>query len=78
MACRAELTTACIQDGRVVKRSFVMDQSFITGYRTTSLRPNELLVSVLLPYTKEVSYKHNYYSTTQSAQSNDSLSSFKQ
>ena len=59
MACRAELTTASIKDGRVTQRSFKMDKSFITGYRKTSLGPNEVLVSILIPYTKEASIMHN-------------------
>ncbi len=33
-----------------------MDESFIKGYRETSLEPNEVIVSVTLPYTAKVSH----------------------
>lgn len=35
-----------------------MDSGFFQGYKRTCLKPNELLVSVLIPFTQEVS-SHN-------------------
>ena len=31
-----------------------MDDSFFTGYRKTILRPQEILLSILIPYSKKV------------------------
>ena len=31
-----------------------LDDTFFTGYRQTALRPEEVLVSVLIPYTAQV------------------------
>lgn len=41
----------CLSDGsRVVQ----MDDSFFTGYRKTALLPQEILVSIEIPYSKKV------------------------
>lgn len=37
-------------DGR---RSVKMDSNFFTGYRQTCIQPNEILVSILIPFTGE-------------------------
>ena len=33
-----------------------MDSDFFTGYRTTTMKPNEILKSVIIPLTKKVIY----------------------
>jgi xanthine dehydrogenase/oxidase len=42
-------------------RTVAMDHSFYTGYRKNILAPDEVLVALILPYTKEdehfVAYK---------------------
>ena len=37
-----------------------MDPDFYTGYRQTCLKPNEVLVSVLIPFTKQHQYVAAY------------------
>ena len=37
------------------QRTIVMDSSFFVHYKQTSLLPNEVLVSFLIPFTREVS-----------------------
>lgn len=41
------------------QRTITVDPTFFPGYRKTSLLPNEVLVSVLFPFTKKV---HNIVS----------------
>ena len=36
------------------ERVLKMDDSFFTGYRSTILKPNEILRSVIVPFTKKV------------------------
>ena len=36
-------------------RTLDMDSGFFVGYKQTALRPNEVLVSVFIPFTKKVS-----------------------
>jgi xanthine dehydrogenase/oxidase len=36
-------------------RYVTMDHTFFTGYRRTVVKPDEVLVSITIPYTKEVS-----------------------
>ena len=38
-------------------RAVVMDDSFFTGYRKNILNSEEILVSILVPYTHEVNWK---------------------
>ena len=33
-----------------------MDNDFFTGYKTTTMKPNEILKSVIIPLTKKVIY----------------------
>ena len=53
-----QLFVLCGIDGR---RSVEMDSNFFTGYRQTNVQPNEVLVSILIPFTAEnehvVAYK---------------------
>ena len=37
------------------QRTVTMDEKFFTGYRRTIVAPDEVLVSILIPYTKKVS-----------------------
>ena len=32
----------------------VMNQDFFQGYRKTAVKPDEIMVSILMPYTKQV------------------------
>jgi hypothetical protein len=41
-------------------RYVTMDHSFFTGYRRTVVKPDEVLVSITIPYTKEVSQKSQF------------------
>lgn len=36
------------------KRVLQMDERFFTGYRKTVLKPEEILLSIEIPYTKKV------------------------
>lgn len=46
-----------MSDGaRVVK----MDEGFFTGYRKTIVKPQEVLLSIEIPYSKKVN-DHDYY-----------------
>ena len=36
------------------QRTIIMGPSFFRGYRKTCLKPNEILVSILIPFTEEV------------------------
>ena len=35
-------------------RSLAINAAFFTGYKQTALKPNEVLVSIMLPFTMEV------------------------
>lgn len=37
-----------------------MDESFFTGYRKTIVKPQEVLLSIEIPYSKQVN-DHDYY-----------------
>ncbi len=39
-----------------VTRVIVMDPSFFTGYKKTAIKPGEILLSILIPFTKEVGH----------------------
>lgn len=38
------------------KRVLQLDDKFFTGYRKTALRPEEILLSIEIPYTKKVCF----------------------
>ena len=38
------------------ERAIRMDSDFFTGYKTTTMKPNEILKSVIIPLTKKVFY----------------------
>ena len=44
--------TILIDDSRTI----VMDANFFTGYRKTAVRSDEILVSILIPFTREVGH----------------------
>lgn len=46
------LICPCSTEG---KRTVMMDEKFFTGYRKTIVKPEEVLLSVEIPYSKEVS-----------------------
>ncbi|XP_063595741.1 xanthine dehydrogenase/oxidase-like [Penaeus indicus] len=52
-AAGARLTVRSAEFG---EREIVMDQSFFTGYRRNSIRPEEVLVTVLIPYSRKNEY----------------------
>ena len=49
MASNCTLTLASKDKTRTVK----LDQNFYTGYRKSILEPNEILVNITIPFTKE-------------------------
>uniref|UniRef100_K7FMW0 Xanthine dehydrogenase/oxidase n=1 Tax=Pelodiscus sinensis TaxID=13735 RepID=K7FMW0_PELSI len=52
MACGSKLTLASIEGRRTIK----MDKNFFTGYRKTALKPNEILLSIEIPFTRKGEY----------------------
>lgn len=46
------LMSLCSTEG---KRTVTMDEKFFTGYRKTIVKPEEILLSVEIPYSKKVS-----------------------
>ena len=58
MACKAMLTLASIDKTRVACkfRQVPLDQHFYTGYRKTLLEPDEVLVDILIPFTKKTQH----------------------
>ncbi|XP_067010051.2 xanthine dehydrogenase [Anabrus simplex] len=42
------------------KRTVTMDHTFFTGYRKNVVQPDEILTSIIIPYTKENQYFHAY------------------
>jgi len=38
-----------------------MDHTFFIGYRRTVVKPDEVLVSITIPYTKEVCWKAFFF-----------------
>lgn len=44
------------------KRVLQMDDRFFTGYRKTALKPEEILLSIEIPYTKKVCFRTTQYS----------------
>ncbi|XP_077979418.1 xanthine dehydrogenase/oxidase-like [Glandiceps talaboti] len=57
MAAGATVNAASHQGG---SRSVALDMKFITGYRKTCLKPDEVLVSVTIPSSKENEYFNGY------------------
>ena len=55
MACKAMLTLASVDKTRAQPhfRQVPLDQHFYTGYRKTLLEPEEILVDILIPFTKK-------------------------
>ncbi|XP_042880077.1 xanthine dehydrogenase/oxidase-like [Penaeus japonicus] len=51
-AAEARLTVTSKEKG---EREVVMDQNFFTGYRQNLIRPEEVLVTIHIPYTQQVS-----------------------
>ena len=51
MACGALLTFESSTDGR---RQVVLDENFYTGYRKTNTKPEEVLLSIMIPNLTEV------------------------
>ncbi|XP_064394958.1 xanthine dehydrogenase/oxidase-like isoform X3 [Halichondria panicea] len=45
-----------IRNVSTVTGVIVMDPSFFTGYKKTSIKPGEILLSILIPFTKEVGH----------------------
>lgn len=41
-------------------RTVLMDENFFTGYRKNIVKPKELLVSIVIPYSKESQYFYAY------------------
>lgn len=52
MAARAVIELASVDGVRCVP----VDSSFFTGYKRTVLKPNEIMVSVAIPFTSKVKY----------------------
>lgn len=46
------LMSLCSVEG---KRTVTMDEKFFTGYRKTIVKPEEILLSVEIPYSRKVS-----------------------
>lgn len=51
LVCLSVCLSVCGSDGSRVVR---MDDRFFTGYRKTIMRPQELLLSIEIPYSKQV------------------------
>ena len=43
-------------DSDLPSKSITMDSDFYTGYRTNILKPDELLISITIPFTEENQY----------------------
>ena len=56
MAARAVVNLASV-DG---VRSIAVNTSFFTGYKRTALKPNEVLVSIVIPFTTKVCSKTHW------------------
>uniref|UniRef100_A0A8C3L9W2 Xanthine dehydrogenase/oxidase n=1 Tax=Chrysolophus pictus TaxID=9089 RepID=A0A8C3L9W2_CHRPC len=53
MLAHSPLISPCSTEG---KRTVTMDEKFFTGYRKTIVKPEEVLLSVEIPYSKEGEY----------------------
>lgn len=49
-AAGAQLNLASVEGSR----SLSVNAAFFTGYKRTAMKPNEVLVSILLPFTSQV------------------------
>ncbi|XP_064390120.1 xanthine dehydrogenase/oxidase-like isoform X2 [Halichondria panicea] len=56
LAAGVKLTIATKDSNRVI----VMDPSFFTGYKKTAVKPGEILLSILIPFTKEYEFVLSY------------------
>nr|KAG5686897.1 hypothetical protein BaRGS_012445 [Batillaria attramentaria] len=61
LACGAQLQVVST-DGH--SRILTMDSNFFLGYRKTAVKPTEILVSVLIPFTKENEYFYGFKQAT--------------
>lgn len=52
MAIGAQVKVASVNG----QRSVSINADFFTGYKQTALRPNEVLLSILLPFSSEVCF----------------------
>ncbi|KAK7462498.1 hypothetical protein BaRGS_00038467, partial [Batillaria attramentaria] len=68
LACGAQLQVVST-DGH--SRILTMDSNFFLGYRKTAVKPTEILVSVLIPFTKENEY---FYGFKQATRKEDDIS----
>ncbi|RDD44277.1 Xanthine dehydrogenase/oxidase [Trichoplax sp. H2] len=49
-----------IQSAEGERKIMIMDESFFTGYRKTCLKPDEIIESILIPYTSQNEYFHGF------------------
>ncbi|CAG9578686.1 unnamed protein product [Danaus chrysippus] len=57
MALKVKLNLLSEREGQ---RSVFMDESFFTGYRRNVVKPNEILLSIEIPYTEKFQYVKAY------------------
>lgn len=57
MACRAILNVQSLSKGQ---RKLFIDENFFTGYRTTRIEKDEVVVSVEIPFTKKMQFIKAY------------------
>lgn len=57
MALKVKLNLLSRKDGQ---RSVLMDESFFTGYRTNIVKPDEILLSIEIPFTSRYQYVKAY------------------
>lgn len=58
VACGAVMTVHSVdaQTGEISERVLKIDRNFFKGYRTTTLRPQDVIVHVKIPFTREHEY----------------------
>lgn len=49
-----------LQSKKGGSRTVVMDENFFTGYRKNIVKPEELLISIVIPYSKQTQYFYAY------------------
>ncbi|KAI0229746.1 Xanthine dehydrogenase/oxidase [Lamellibrachia satsuma] len=57
LSARCQVTVASKDGGQ---RTVVMDEEFFHGYRKTLLKPDEVLLNILIPFTRENEYFEGY------------------
>ncbi|VEN52953.1 unnamed protein product, partial [Callosobruchus maculatus] len=67
MACRVALELQSIDTG---VRTVILDNNFFVGYRKTIVRPDEVLIKIKVPFTKEDEY---FYSFKQARRREDDI-----